>query len=93
MSSSGGEMQGGRCTDVSSYWPLTLSDQGPTLTASFHFNHLVTGLSPITLTLRVKILTNEFGQGHSSVVGLPWARCPLSALPSFKSSVKRRGDG
>lgn len=30
VSSSGGEMQGGRCTDASSYRPRTLSDQGPT---------------------------------------------------------------
>jgi len=54
--------------------------------------HLLTGLSPTTLTLRVKISTYEFGQGHSSVVGLSWACFPLSAPPSFTSSVKRHGD-
>ena len=54
--------------------------------------HLLTGLSPTTVMLRVKISTYEFGQGHSSVVGLPWARFPLSAPPSFTSSMKRHGD-
>lgn len=67
---------------------------------SFNFNHIVIGLFPNTVTLRVKTLIYEFGgwdiiqstAGCYLVVGLSWTCLPLSAPPSYRGPMKRHGD-